>query len=134
MMNDKYLLLAEDNANDVILTIKALEKCGVSNKLVVVSDGREAVQHLFSAELREKPAVVLLDLKLPFMDGMDILKQIRVHEETRHVPVIIMSASIDEKDRHACLLLGADEFHCKPVSFDDFVQLIRHICQKWLWP
>jgi two-component system, response regulator len=94
-MNEKYIFLAENNSNDVALTIKALEKCQIQNKLVVVSDGAEALSCLLPPDLLKKPAVVILDLKLPFMDGFEVLRQIRADKNTRHLPVYILSSSIN---------------------------------------
>lgn len=131
-MSDKYILLAEDNSNDVTLTVMALKKIGINNRLVVVPDGREALSFLLSPELEEQPAVVLMDLKLPFIDGLEVLRQIRANENTRRLPVIILSASIDDHDRVRSIELGANDFQCKPISFNDFVKLMQEICRQWL--
>lgn len=131
-MSEKYILMAEDNSNDVALTVMALKKIQIDNRLVVVRDGREALKFLLSAELQDKPAVILMDLKLPFIDGLEVLRQIRAHDHTRLLPVIILSASIDGKDRLKSIELGANEFHCKPISFNDFVILMQRICDQWL--
>jgi two-component system, response regulator len=131
-MSEKYILLAEDNSNDVALTIMALKKIGVENRLVVVPDGREALSFLFSAELQENPAVIIMDLKLPFIDGLEVLRQIRSNENTQLLPVIILSASIDANDRIRSLELGANDFQCKPISFNEFVKLMQQICEQWL--
>lgn len=131
-MSEKYILLAEDNSNDVTLTIMALKKIGVNNRLVVVPDGREALSFLLSDELQEKPSVVLMDLKLPFIDGLEVLSHIRANESTRLLPVIILSASIDGNDRVRSFELGANDFQCKPISFNEFVKLMQEICRQWL--
>ena len=131
-MNRKYVFMAEDNSNDVTLMMRALKKCQIPNSLVVVSDGREALDYLFSPELQELPSVAILDLKLPFIDGLEVLHRIRSDERTRHLPVIIFSASIDESDRQMSLQLGADDFICKPINFDEFVNLMCRIVTKWL--
>ena len=131
-MNRKYVFMAEDNSNDVTLMMRALKKCQIPNSLVVVSDGREALDYLFSPELQELPSVAILDLKLPFIDGLEVLHRIRADERTRHLPVIIFSASIDESDRQMSLQLGADDFICKPINFDEFVNLMCRIVTKWL--
>ncbi len=131
-MNEKYIFLAEDNPNDVMLMMRALKKCQIPNSLVVVSDGREALDYLFSSELQELPSVAVLDLKLPFVDGLEVLRRIRADERNRCLPVIVFSASIDETDRQISLLLGADDFICKPINFDEFVNLMYQIVTKWL--
>ena len=131
-MSEKYILLAEDNSNDVTLTIMALKKCGIQNKLAVVLDGQEAVSYLFSPTLQDKPAIIILDLKLPFIDGLEVLRQIRANENTCHLPVIILSASIDENDRRKSIQLGANDFQCKPINFNEFVELMRQIGADWL--
>jgi two-component system, response regulator len=131
-MSEKYILLVEDNPNDVALTKRALKKCQINNKLVVVSNGKEALDFLFSKDLDEKLAFVLLDLKLPFIDGLEVLRRIREDKNTRLLPVIMLTASIDEKDRKETMRLGANDFQCKPVSFDDFVNLMRQIFSNWL--
>jgi two-component system, response regulator len=131
MASDKYLVLAEDNPDDVALTIRALAKCQVKNRLVVISDGREMINFLLSG-LQEKPALIMLDLKMPFIDGLEILRTIRASEDTRQLPVVVMTSSIDEKDRQKSLQLGASEFFCKPIIFDEFVALMKQICTRWL--
>jgi CheY-like chemotaxis protein len=131
-MNEKYILLAEDNDNDVVLTKRALKKCQLSYDLEVVSDGKQALDFLSSKDLSNMPSVVLLDLKLPLIDGMEILQRIRANENTKLLPVIMLTASVDEKDREKSMRLGANDFQCKPVNFDEFVQLIGQISSKWL--
>ena len=131
-MTEKYIFMAEDNPNDITLMIRALKKCRIHNRLIVVSDGKEAITYLFGAGMQEKPAVVILDLKLPFIDGLEVLRRIRAYEKTSHLPVMIFSASIDEKDRQKSMQLGASDFQCKPINFDDFVELVRQIGAQWL--
>ena len=131
-MNEKYIFIAEDNPNDTTLMVRALRKCQIRNRLVVVSDGKEALAYLFSPEMQEKPAVVILDLKLPFIDGLEVLRRIRADENTRLLPVIIFSASIDEKDRQKSMQLGANDFQCKPINFEEFVKLVCQIGTQWL--
>ena len=131
-MNEKYIFMAEDNPNDITLMVRALKKCQIQNRLVVVADGKEAITCLLSPEMQEKPAVVILDLKLPLIDGIEVLNQIRANENTRHLPVIILSASIDENDRQKSIQLGANDFQCKPVNFDEFVKLVYKIGAQWL--
>jgi two-component system, response regulator len=131
-MNEKYILLAEDNDNDVELTKRALKKCQIAYGVVVVSNGKQAMDFLLSKDLNDLPSVVLLDLKLPLIDGIEILQRIRANDNTKLLPVVMLTASVDEKDRKESLRLGANDFQCKPVNFDDFVQLIGLISSKWL--
>jgi two-component system response regulator len=131
-MSEKYIFLADDNRDDVALTVRALNRCQVKNKLVIVTNGREALDFLLAPGLKEMPAIILLDLKLPFADGKDILRQLRQNENTMNLPVVVLTASIDEKERQQCLQLGASEFFCKPISFNDFIDIVRHIQGRWL--
>jgi two-component system, response regulator len=131
-MKGKYILLAEDNDNDVELTKRALKKCQIDYGLVIVSNGKQALDFLFSRDLNDMPSVVLLDLKLPLIDGIEILRRIRANDNTRQLPVVMLTASVDEKDRQESIRLGANDFQCKPVNFDEFVQLICQISSKWL--
>lgn len=127
-MNKKVIFLAENNSNDVALTIKALEKCQIQNELVVVSNGAKALSYLLSPDLQKMPAVVILDLKLPFIDGFEVLRQLRANKNTRHLPVFILSSSIDENDRQKSVQLGATGFETKPIRFNEFVDLMKHMC------
>jgi CheY-like chemotaxis protein len=131
-MNEKYILLAEDNDNDVVLTKRALKKCQLSYGLEVVSNGKQALDFLSSRDLSDMPSIVLLDLKLPLVDGIEILQEIRANENTKLLPVIMLTASVDERDKKESLRLGANDFQCKPVNYDEFVQLIMQISSKWL--
>lgn len=131
-MNDPYIFLAENNSNDVALTVKALDRCQIQNKLVVVSDGPKALSFLLSPDLVKMPALVILDLKLPFIDGFEVLRQIRAHKSTRHLPVFILSSSIDEDDRQKSIQLGANGFECKPIKFSEYVNLMQQLCGQWI--
>jgi two-component system, response regulator len=131
-MNGKYLLLVEDNPDDVLLTERALKKCDGKVNLAVASDGREALDFLFSEVPNNKPAIILLDLKLPYLDGLEVLRRIRADERTKQLPVIMLTSSIDERDKKESLRLGANDFQSKPVNFDQFVELMRQICLAWL--
>lgn len=131
-MNEKYIFMAEDNPNDTALMQRALRKCQKPNRLVVVTNGKDALEFLTSSDEQVKPSVIILDLKLPLIDGLEILRMIRADDRIRNLPVIILSASIDENDRQKSLSLGADDFMCKPINFDDFVQMVSLICEKWL--
>lgn len=131
-MNEKYIFLAENDSNDVTLTIKALEKCQIQNELVVVSNGPEALSYLLSPDLLNKPSVVILDVKLPFVDGFEVLRQIRADQNIRHLPVFILSSSFDESDRQKSIQLGASGYAGKPIKFSEFVSLMMLICGQWV--
>jgi CheY-like chemotaxis protein len=137
-MGDKYILLVEDNRDDVALTQMALKQCQVSNKLVVVSDGAEALDFLFSRgryvdrDHSQEPAFILLDLNLPRISGLEVLQQIRSTKRTDSIPVAILTSSVEESDREESFRLGADSFFVKPVDFDEFAIMFKQLCSKWL--
>jgi two-component system, response regulator len=137
-MDDKFVLLVEDNPDDVALTQVAFRKCRITNKMAVVSDGEEATDFLFNRgkyahrDQGRNPALVLLDLKIPCISGLEVLQQIRTNEKTSAVPVVVLTSSVEESDREKSLQLGASSFYVKPVDFDEFLRLVQHICAKWL--
>ena len=137
-MADKYILLVEDNANDELLSIRALKKNGVLNEVVVARDGVEAIDFLFGTErdadedVRRLPSVVLLDLKLPRMNGIEVLRRIRDHPRTRVLPVVVLTSSIEESDLTECYGLGANSYLRKPVDFDQFMESVRQLGTYWL--
>jgi len=137
-MEDKVILLVEDNPRDVELTKRALLKAKVANKLVLAEDGAEALQYLFGEDgksgcpLPELPVVVLLDLKLPMVDGHQVLRRIRAEAKTRFLPVVILTSSSEETDIVASYDLGANSYVRKPVKFADFAEAIRHLGLYWL--
>ena len=137
-MNSKIILLVEDNPSDVGLTQRALAKSHVANELVVAEDGQEALDYLFGAgayagrEVTELPALVLLDLKLPRVDGLEVLRQIRADERTRRLPVVILTTSKEEQDVAQSYDLGANSYIRKPVDFTQFAQAVEHLGLYWL--
>ncbi len=137
-MADKYILLVEDNADDEALSIRALKKNGVLNEVVVSRDGVEATDFLFATgtcagrDLRDLPAVVLLDLKLPRMDGLEVLRLIRSNARTRLLPVVVLTSSIEDSDLAASYNLGTNSYLRKPVDFDQFMDAVRQIGTYWL--
>lgn len=137
-MNNKIILLVEDNPSDVMLTKRALEKNQILNKLVVAEDGREALDYLLCAgkhagrDVRDLPAVVLLDLKLPLIDGLEVLKEIRSNEFTRLLPVVILTSSDQEEDIITSYKLGANSYIRKPVDFHQFAEAVRTLGMYWL--
>ena len=137
-MNSKTILLVEDNPDDEILTLRALEKNNIRNEMAVVRDGAEALDYLFARGIhasradRALPVVILLDLKLPKIDGFEVLKQIRSDERTRLIPVVILTTSNEDRDRLRGYSLGANSFVRKPVEFDRFIEAVRQLGLYWL--
>lgn len=130
-MTDKTILLVEDNPDDVTLTQRALGKHKLANRLVVARDGVEALEHLFDRE-RHLPEVVLLDLKLPRIDGLEVLRRVRADARTRLVPVVVLTSSDEERDMVASYELGANSYVRKPVDFEQFVEAARQLGLYWL--
>ena len=137
-MKDKVILLVEDNPDDVELTKIAFEKNNIANKVIVAKDGVEALDYMFGTglyagrDVKDMPVVVLLDLKLPRIDGPEVLKSIRQNEFTRLTPVVILTSSAEEKDVINGYKLGANSYVRKPVQFDQFVEAIKHLGLYWL--
>jgi CheY-like chemotaxis protein len=137
-MADKFILLVEDNADDEALSVRALKKNGVLNAVVVARDGVEATDFLFGIgtyagrDTRALPSVILLDLKLPKMDGLEDLRRIRGDPRTKVLPVVVLTSSIEEADLAACYSLGANSYLRKPVDFDQFMEAVRQIGTYWL--
>lgn len=130
-MTDKKILLVEDNPDDVELTTRALKKTKVSNQVVVAHDGAEAAEMLFG-ESHLRPAVILLDLKLPKIDGLELLKKIRGDDRTKLLPVVILTSSKEEKDLIQSYSLGANSYIKKPVDFDQFINAVSELGLYWL--
>jgi two-component system, response regulator len=137
-MNSKNILLVEDNPSDVKLTKRALEQNQITNELIVAEDGQEALDYLFGTgqyagrEIQELPAVVLLDLKLPKIEGLEVLQRIRANELTRLIPVVILTSSSQEEDMIASYNLGANSYIRKPVNFHQFTDAVRTLGMYWL--
>jgi two-component system response regulator len=131
---DKVILLVEDNPDDVALTERALRKANVANRLVVVKDGVEALDYFFGAGKGPNalPQVVLLDLKLPRVDGLEVLRRLRADEKTKLLPVVILTSSKEEKDVVASYDLGANSYIRKPVNFTQFADAVRQLGLYWL--
>ena len=132
------ILLVEDNPNDVELTRRAMKKANIGNGIKVVEDGVEALKFFFGEDgkggcpAEDLPIVVLLDLKLPKIDGLEVLRQLRENEKTKRVPVVILTSSSEEKDIITSYNLGANSYVRKPVKFDDFAEAIRQLGLYWL--
>jgi CheY-like chemotaxis protein len=137
-MKSKTILLVEDNPSDIGLTRRALEKSRISNDLVVVEDGQEALDYLFGTDpltgqnVNELPALILLDLKLPKVDGLEVLRQIRADERTHRQPVVILTTSSEEDDVAQSYDMGANSFIRKPVDFNQFAEAVQHLGLYWL--
>jgi len=137
-MEEKTILLVEDNPDDVALTERAMQKAHILNKLVVAQDGVEALDYLFGTgkwagrDLSDVPQVVLLDLKLPRVDGLEVLRRIRANERTKLLPVVILTSSREESDLTSGYSLGANSYIRKPVNFGQFAEAVRQLGLYWL--
>jgi two-component system, response regulator len=133
-MNGKPILLIEDNPDDRDLTIRALRKNNILNPVIVARDGAEALTLLFGDDQRDQgnPALILLDLKMPKVDGLEVLRRIRADERTRIVPVLILTSSNEEKDIRTAYNLGANGYVRKPVEFSEFSESVHTIALYWL--
>jgi two-component system response regulator len=127
----KSILLVEDNPDDVDLTLRAFERSKIANEVIVANDGEEALAYLFDAA-KAIPTVVLLDLKLQKVMGLDVLKRMRANERTRRVPVVVLTSSNEERDLVASYDLGANSFVRKPVNFAEFLDAARNLGLYWL--
>ena len=137
-MSEKIILLVEDDPADEALTLRALEENHVVNEIVVARDGAEALDYLFGTgayagrDVRDLPQVVLLDLRLPKVDGLEVLRRIRADERTRILPVVILTTSGLEEDVVRGYRLGANSFVRKPVDFDSFMSVIKQLGLYWM--
>jgi CheY-like chemotaxis protein len=137
-MNTKPILLVEDNQDDVDLTMMALEKSKILNEVVVVGDGVEALDYLFGTgdfagrDTSVKPQVILLDLNMPRMGGLEFLRRIRDDERTMLLPVVILTTSNEDKDRIESYNLGANSYVRKPVDFGQFVEAVQQLGLYWM--
>ena len=129
MKSDKVILLIEDNPSDVELTKRAFAKSHIANELVAVEDGEQALKYLETSEL---PAVTLLDLNLPKMSGLEVLRRIRADARTRRLPVVILTSSKEEQDVAAGYDLGVNSYIRKPVDFRQFAQSMEQLGLYWL--
>src|SRR5215210_7371242 len=137
-LESKMILLVEDNADDEELTLRALKKNHIGNKVFVVRDGAEALDFLFCTgsyadrDPGEMPQVILLDLKLPKVDGLEVLRRLRVDERTHALPIVILTSSTEEKDVIDGYQLGANSYVRKPVDFNEFLEAARQLGLYWL--
>ncbi len=134
----KSILLVEDNLDDETLTLRAMNKMSITNQVFVARDGAEALDFLFGTgkyaerKLNDLPAVILLDLKLPKVDGIEVLRRTRAAEVTRLIPVVVLTNSNEEQDIAQCYRLGANSYVRKPVDFNEFLDSVRQLGLYWL--
>ena len=129
---NKVVLVVEDNASDEKLTVRALKKNNIGNEILVVRDGQEALDYLHGAERRQLPALVLLDLKLPRVDGLEVLRRIRGEERTSLLPVVVLTSSAQDEDLVKSYSLGANAYVRKPIDFAEFLAAARTLGMFWL--
>jgi two-component system response regulator len=138
MKNDRIILLVEDNPDDEALTIRALKQHNIANEVVVARNGAEALDYLFGTgahegrDLDDLPAVVLLDLKLPKIDGLEVLQRLRADERNRLLPVVVLTSSKEDVDLAESYGRGANSYIRKPVDFEQFSEAIKHVGMYWL--
>jgi CheY-like chemotaxis protein len=135
-MNEAVILLVEDNPDDELLTLRALKKNNITNEVVVAHDGAEALDYLFGTGPQQGrvivPQVILLDLKLPKIDGLEVLRRVRAEQKTKLLPVVILTSSNEERDRMESYNLGANSYVRKPVDFVKFTEAVRQLGLYWL--
>ena len=137
-MQRKILLLVEDNPDDEALTLRALRKHNLANEILVARDGQEAIDYLFGEgeylgrDVGVQPQVILLDLKLPKVDGLQVLERLRAEPQTRHIPVVVLTSSNEEQDMIRSYDLGANSYVRKPVDFEQFLEAARQLGLYWL--
>ena len=137
-MTPMTILLVEDNPDDEILTVRELQKQPIVNEIIAVRDGVEAMEYLFGTgqyalrDVRDLPTVVLLDLKLPKVDGLEVLRRIRADDRTKHIPVVVLTSSDDQRDVVESYRRGANSYVCKPVNYKQFQEAVRLVQFYWL--
>ena len=137
-MTNQPILLVEDNPDDEVPTRRAFRKCNIANEVIVARDGVEALSTFFGTgryagrEPREVPAVILLDLKLPKIGGLEVLRRLRADERTRLAPVVVLTSSLEERDVVNSYQLGANSYIRKPVDFEQFIEAVKQLGLYWL--
>lgn len=134
MTMNKKILLVEDNPNDEILTIRGLRRNKIANEIIVARDGQEAVDYLFGTGGKERvvPSLILLDMNLPKLNGLDVLRRIRGDERTKAMPVVILTSSRQDRDLVESYQLGCNSYVCKPLDFDEFIKAANTLSVYWL--
>lgn len=136
MLKQKKILLVEDNADDEILTIRALKKNNIANDIIIARDGAEALDYLFENDAGKKvnplPTLIILDLNLPKIDGLEVLKRIKADDQLKLIPVVVLTSSDEQKDMLRSYGLGANSYIRKPVDFNKFIEVAANIGLYWL--
>ena len=138
MLNNAPVLVAEDDPNDVFLLRRAFQKAGLANPIVVFHNGQEAIDYLSTetspnnAQRENRPALFFLDLKMPLMDGFDVLIWLRAQPAAKRMPVIVLTSSNQEKDIEQARQLGADDYRVKPQQFEDLIRIVQEVRDRWL--
>ena len=138
MLQEVEILLVEDNMADAELTIRALNKAKIANSILHLKDGAEAIDYLFGRgvyaerDLTKLPRVILLDIKMPKVDGIEVLRQLKASEHTKVIPVVIMTSSSEEKDIVSSYELGVNSYVVKPVGFEDFAKAVGELGLYWM--
>ncbi len=137
-LNEVEILLVEDNPRDEELTLRALKKHNLANRVHVAKDGAEALDYIFASgayegrDIGDMPKVILLDLKLPKVDGLEVLRKVKADERTKTIPVVVLTSSREEKDMVESYKLGVNSYIVKPVDFDKFVDAVGDLGMYWL--
>jgi two-component system response regulator len=126
------ILVVEDDPNDQELILRVLKKHGMANRLVLLKDGEEALNFLFSKRPDENPKVILLDLKLPKVDGLEVLRQLKADERTKTIPVVILTSSREDRDLTSAYDLGVNSYVTKPIRFDEFAKVVSDLGMYWI--
>lgn len=138
MLQEVEILLVEDNAADAELTIRALNNVKVTNNILHLKDGAEALEYLFGngayvdRDITKQPKVILLDIKMPKVDGIEVLRQLKTNEQTKLIPVVIMTSSSEEQDIISSYQLGVNSYVVKPVGFEDFAKAVSELGLYWM--
>lgn len=138
MIRERYILLVEDNPDEVLLTELAFMKINLKNRLVKARDGEEALDYLFGCgkyadrDTSDEPSVILLDLKLPLINGLEVLQQLRSDDRTFHIPVIVLTSSLEENDQDESFRLGVNQYIRKPTGLSQYIDIIRQVKNEWL--
>jgi len=137
-MNEVEILLVEDNPHDLEMTLRALRKNNLANSITSVTDGQAALDFIFARgkysgrDINHAPRVVFLDLKLPKVDGIDVLRQVKADERTRKIPIVVVTSSAEERDRVDSYQLGVNSYVVKPIDFESFVKTIADLGFYWM--
>jgi len=138
MNTDAEILLAEDTPSDAEMTIRAIRKSKIGNNIIHVSDGKEAIDFLFGQgefsgrDISRKPKVIILDLKMPKLNGIEVLERIKADHHTKKIPVVVFTSSKEDPDIESCYLLGVNSYIVKPVAFNDYTKVVSDLGLYWI--